>query len=253
MNKFFTVNDFKAFDEELAKSTDEKVIANRMETVNKLKSLHEFELRGIVKKMGLSPHWKKEHLTNVVWPLKQANGEYVDYVRMGYGKPKSKIQKLAKLVGLQIVDTNYIKDDMAFHHVTQLQISLNQDNWCIALYLDKKGWVEEKNLTNKVKSFPHYYKEFYYLLNDIMQDGYILYLYSEKGNYYYEDIDEYIADIIEYSNSGVSYTIHICKELEPDDCNNDTDLIANYVQDEFNKLGSIYKFISWDEDNNYIG
>lgn len=253
MINFFTINDFQAFDEQLAQSTDEKVIANRMETVNKLRNLHEFELRDMLQKMGLYPHWKKEHLTNVVWPLKQANGEYVDYIRMGYGKPKAKIQQLAKLVGLKIVDTNYVKDDMAFHHITQLQISLNQSKWSIALYLDKKGWIEEKNLTNKITKFPQYYKEFYMLLETILQEGYTLYLYSEIGNYYYEDINSYIDDIIKYSHSGVSYTIHISKELQPDDAHNDISIIADYIKSEFDILIDLYTFISWSENNNYIG
>lgn len=254
MGKFFLDSDFKAFDRKFARSTDEKIIANRMITVNKFRDLHEQGLKKIMNSNELHAHWQKQHLTNVVWPLKQANGEYVDYVRIGYGKSKQEIKELSQILSLfSINDKGYMKDDMAFHYVTQLQLSINEDEWNVALYLGHHGWLEQKNLVNKVKNNKKEKDLLKDTLNFLQDKGYILYIYSELGDYYYEDASEYINEIIDYSNKGVSFTIHICKELDKDDEKNDIQKILPYLITEFKILMPIYKFIAWDsKKNNYL-
>ena len=53
-------------------------------------------------KNDLHSHKQKAHLTSVVWPLRQSNGEYVDYVRMGYGKSKEHVIELAKILHVNV-------------------------------------------------------------------------------------------------------------------------------------------------------
>lgn len=254
MGKYFLESDFKAFDSSLARRIDDKVIANRILVVNKLRNLHEQGLKNMMGKNDLYPHWQKTHLTSVVWPLKQANGEYVDYVRMGYGKPKDKIKELAKILQMYIInDKGFMKDDMAFHYVTQLQLAVNEDGWNIALYLGNHGWLEQKNLVKKLENNISQREEFDKMLKNVMDNGYVLYLYSDVGNYYYENSEEYINDIIEYSNKRISFTIHIANEKDEESSENSTDKVLNFIVNEFCELIPIYKFIAWDPiDNNYI-
>jgi len=45
-----------------------------------------------------------------------------------------------------------VREAIAFFCVTQLQVGLNQYGWWVNLYIDKKGWIEEYNLSEKIKS-----------------------------------------------------------------------------------------------------
>ena len=254
MGKYFIDSDFRAFEWEKARLEDKPIIADRRIVVDRMRSLHEEGLSRFMKSKGLYPHWKeKTNLTNVIYPFMKANGGSVTYIRMGYGKNKAKIDILSKY--LQVFKLNsrgYLTDDMAFHYITQLQLALNEEGWNIALYLGKDGWFEQKNLVKKLSTNGNKSK-FINLLEELFNYGYTLYLNSENGRYYYEDMEDYVNDIIDYSNEGVSYTIRIANEREIDDKMNDRDLILDFVKDEFSKLIDIYNFISWDTDNNYIG
>lgn len=254
MGRFFLESDFKAFDSNLARSTDERVISNRMNVMNKFRDLHEQGLNKFMNSNGLHCHWKKEHLTNVIWPLKQANGEYVDYIRMGYGKSKPELKELSKIADLfSVNEKGFMKDDMAFHCITQLQISLNEDSWNVSLYIDKKGWLEQNNLVKKIDDRERK-DELIELLTAIYEQGYKLYIYSkEKGNYYYEDVEEYVDDIISYSKSGVSFSVSISREFDKEDEENDLEKTLPNIIHEFNKLMPLYKFIAWNyKKNNYL-
>lgn len=254
MGRFFLESDFKAFDSNLARSTDERVIANRMHVVNKFKDLHEQGLNKFTNSNGLNSHWKKEHLTNVIWPLKQANGECVNYIRMGYGKSKPELKELSKIAELfNVNEKGFMKDDMAFHCITQLQISLNEESWNVSLYIDKKGWLEQNNLVKKIANKEEK-DELIKLIKIVYEQGYKLYLYSkEKGNYYYEDAEGYVDEIISYSNNGVSFSVDIAKEFDIEDEENDLDKILLNIINEFNELMPLYKFIAWNyKINNYL-
>lgn len=254
MGKYFLESDFKAFDSSLARRTDDKVIGNRIYVVNKLRDLDEQGLKTYMLKNDLHSHWQKAHLTSVVWPLKQANGEYVDYVRMGYGKSKEHIKQLGKILQMySINDKGFMKDDMAFHYVTQLQLSINENGWNIALYLGHYGWLEQKNLVSKLSENSSKREEFKNLLDYLIDNKYVLYLYSDIGDYYYEDTEEYINDIIDYFHKGTSFTIHIANEQDKESNENETNRILTFLIAEFDKLMPLYKFISWDPiENNYI-
>ena len=254
MGKYFINSDFDAFALEQAILDDQAIIADRRIVVERMRVLHEEGLKKFMNSKGLHPHWnEKLNLTNVIYPYMKANGGSVTYLRMGYGKHKTKIDKLSK--HLQMYKFNSrgsLVDDMAFHYITQIQRALNEKKWNTALYLGKHAWLEQKNLVNKLAIGDNRLK-FMTLLEQLYDEGYTLYLYSEQGDYYYEDIDDYTDDIINYSNDGISFTIHIANEKEIDDEMNDRDLILGYIKNEFSKLIEIYNFISWDNGNNYIG
>lgn len=254
MGKYFIESDFNAFAIEKATLEDQAIIADRRIVVERMRVLHEEGLKKFMNAKGLHPHWnEKLNLTNVIYPYIKANAGRVTYLRMGYGKPKSKIDKLSK--HLQMYKFNSrgtLVDDMAFHYITQIQIALDEDGWNTALYLGKHAWLEQKNLVNKLSMGDNRMK-FEKLLEELYDEGYTLYLNLEQWNYYYEDIENYVDDIIKYSNEGVSFTVHIANEREVDDEMNDRDRILNFIKVEFTKLVGIYNFISWDTDNNYIG
>jgi len=95
-------SDFKAFDESLAQSVDDRVIAARQYVVdNRFKVLH-FDhqsgngLKDYFQGNKLYPHWQLQHLTNVYWPYPAANGGWVDYLGMGYGKERSLVSRSRK-------------------------------------------------------------------------------------------------------------------------------------------------------------
>ena len=56
---------------------------------------------------------RREHWTNVYWPVAEANGGWVDYMRLGYGKPKEHIVELARrhyeFVAWHPTKNNYIR------------------------------------------------------------------------------------------------------------------------------------------------
>lgn len=254
MGKYFIDSDFIAFEWEKARLEDKSIIADRRIVVDRMRGLHEEGLKRFMKSKGLNPHWKeKTNLTNVIYPFMKANGGSVTYLRMGYGKDKAKIDILSKYLQMfKFNNRGHLVDDMAFHYITQLQLALDEKGWNVALYLGKHGWLEQKNLVKKL-NVGNNKSIFSNLLEELFNYGYTLYLYSEKGDYYYEDIEDYINDIIDYSNDGVSYTIHIANEREINDDMNDRTLILDFVKGEFSKLIDIYNFISWDTGNNYIG
>ena len=85
MSVFFTESDFKAFEVRKAMLEDTKTIADRKIVVEKMRDLHKCGIGNFMKSKGLNPHWReKTNLTNVIWPLKQANGGSVTYLRLGY-------------------------------------------------------------------------------------------------------------------------------------------------------------------------
>jgi hypothetical protein len=254
MSRFFLESDFEAYRDDLARSNDEKIISNRMFVVEKLRDLHEQGLKKFMNSNGLYEHWQKQHLTSVVWPLKQANGEYVNYVRMGYGKSKQQMKELSKILGLtSINDKGYMKDDMAFHYVTQLQIALDEYGWNIALYLGDKGWLEQRNLVKKIESSKVQEESLIEILRSLQEKGFILYIHLDSESYYFENAEDYLTYIVDYSNKKVNFRMHICKELERDSEYNDLQGTLQFIIKEFNLLMPLYKFVAWDSTkNNYL-
>lgn len=262
-SKFFIQADFDAFDKKFATSEDEKVIGKRQYVVdNRFRYLHfdEGSGQGLVdffKQHNLHPHWEKNHLTNVIWPFPVANGGYVDYVRMGYGKDKFLVKELAKRSGIftEITDLG-VREAIAFFCVTQLQIGLNQNGWWINLYMDKKGWLEQYNLLAKINSSKKNRKKFVDLLEDIEKKGYEFYLTTnpyEELDYDVNNAEDFINTIENLRNTKKSFSVSIEKFYDKNALENNHDMLK-YLKNEFVKLLPLYNFISWHpEKNNYLG
>lgn len=110
-----------------------------------------------------------------------------------------------------------------------------------------------KNLVSKLSENSSKREEFKNLLDYLIDNKYVLYLYSDIGDYYYEDTEEYINDIIDYFHKGTRFTIHIANEQDKESNENETNRILTFLIAEFDKLMPLYKFISWDPiKNNYI-
>lgn len=262
-SRFFIDSDFDAFDEKFATSEDSKVIGARQFVVdNRMKYLHYDEGSGqglvdFLKKHGLYPHWQKQHLTNVYWPFPAANAGWVDYLRMGYGKEKELVKDLAHRSGIftEITDTG-TKDALAFFCVTQLQVGLNYNGWWINLYIDKKGWLEQYNLLQKINSSKQNKIEFIKLLERINKEGYQFYIYPhpyEELDYDRNDPEIFINEMQNFRKDKRACSISIEKFHSRNAKENNKGMLA-YLKGEFSKLIPLYNFTSWHPSkNNYIG
>lgn len=260
---FFNESDFDAFNEEFATSEDEKIIGKRQYVVdNRLKYLHFDGMSGqglfeFFKKYDLHPHWQKNHLTNVIWPFPVANGGWVNYVRMGYGKHRTLVKELAKRSGVftEITETG-VREAIAFFCVTQLQIGLNANGWWINLYIDKKGWIEQYNLIQKINSSKKQKETFVQLLKNINIYGYKFYIvtYPYEKLYYNENNPEDFIEIFEdLRKRKKTFSISLEKFHEKNSSENNHDILK-YLKQEFTKLMPLYNFISWHpQNNNYLG
>lgn len=253
MSRFFIEDNFNAFAVKKALLEDRKTIADRKLVVEKMRDLHEYGLKKFMKDRGLSSHWReKTNLTNVIWPFKQANGGSVTYLRIGYGKNKQQIDEMSKYLRLySFSDKGYLKDDMAFHYITQLQVALNENSWKVGLYLGKHGWFEQNNLVKKLSQKDNKDK-FLKLISQVINNGYRLYLYTESCDFEYSDSKSFVNDIIKYNGQGISYSIHIFNLRDKDDEMNTNENILNFIKNEFDKLLDLYEFIAWSEINKYI-
>lgn len=254
MSKYFIKSDFAAFDKALATSESSSVIANRMIVQERLRDLHLGGLKAFMLSKGLYPHWKeKTNLTNVLYPFFKANGGSVTYIRLGYSKNKIKIDEYAKRIGMaKITDKSYLKDDMAFHYLSQLQLALNEDGWDVSFYLGHHGWIEQNNLVKKISDKSNR-EEFEALLEELVLDGYDLNIGDDISSTTYKKASEFTKALIDATNIGATYTIYICKNKTEHSVENNRDTIMGYVCGEFTKLFPLYRFVSWDVDNNYIG
>lgn len=254
MSKFFIESDFKAFDKALAKSENPSVIANRNIVVGRLRDLHIGGLKAYMEGLGLYPHWKeKTNLTNVVYPFFKANGGSVTYIRLGYAKNKAKMDEYAKRVGMaQLTDKSYLKDDMAFHYLAQIQLALDENGWDTSFYLGHHGWIEQNNLVKKISNKDNRL-EFESILEVLKSDGYALNIGDDISSSSYKKVSSFVDALIDLTNRGAIYTIYIFKHKTVNSVENDKDLIIDYVEGEFTKLLPLYTFVSWSIDNNYIG
>ena len=260
---FFIDSDFNAFDEKFATSEDNKIIGARQIVVdNRMKLLHydEGSGKGLIdffRKNGLYPHWQKQHLTNVFWPFPPANAGWVDYLRMGYGKEKELVKDLAHRSGIftEVTDTG-TREAIAFFCVTQLQVGLNYNGWWINLYIDKKGWLEQYNLLQKINSSKQNKAEFLKLLEGINKQGYEFIIYPhpyEELDFDRNDPEEFISEMQNFKNNKRACSISIEKYHDRNAAENSPDML-DYLKGEFCKLMPLYNFISWHpKKNNHIG
>lgn len=52
-----------------------------------------------------------------------------------------------------------------------MQVGLNYNGWWINLYIDKKGWLEQYNLLQKINSLKQNKAELLKLLEEINKEG----------------------------------------------------------------------------------
>jgi len=132
-----------------------------------------------------------------------------------------------------------------------LQIGLNSDYWWINLYIDKKGWIEQYNLIEKIKDL-YFESEFYQLLDSIAEEGYEFYIYPYpyEDSLIFTDGRDFVKTMREFKNSKKSCSISIEKTHKPNDINNNHSIL-NYLKGEFAKLLPLYNFISWHPKKNH--
>ncbi len=264
---FLLDSDFNAFNINYATSTDPNIIKNREYVINRFKYL--YDNQGNIEGLGkffaskeLFPHpeYERKHtnLTNIIWPFFAANGNHVDYLRMGFGKPGNLVKELAKRSKAFTQITNYGEyDSMAFYCVTQLQIGLNENFWWINIYIDKQGWLETNNLLAKLNYSNNLKQEFIDLLTSIVNEHYQLNIYINSSlckSYNNTDPFEFINKLNLLKSKNASFSISIEKIHTKNSVENSKSTILNYLKDEFEKLLPLYNFISWHpQNNNYLG
>ena len=237
MGKYFIEDDFKAFREEVASSRDEKVISERQRVKDKFKALHEGGLKDFMRENDLYPHPCMQHLINNIYPV-AINDNYVDFIRISYGKSEEELKAL--------------KENITFRHTTQLELCLDEEGWVMDLYLGTKGWIEQRNLVNKLQGEKER-KIFADLISDVINNGFLPCIYRGEDIKAYETSNEFIEDLCNLTKKRIGYSINIRKEKDINDKENDNDRILGYIIKSFSQLMDTYKFISWHPVlNNYL-
>lgn len=254
MGNFFLESDFNAFDIEKSRSKDNFILERRRVAAEKLKELHNAGLLEFMSSRGLNSHWEKQYITSITWPVKRINDEYVDRIYLSYGKNRADIRKLLKVLNLfDNLKRERIEDDMIFNYIPRIQLGLDSNSWNTALYLDKYGVVEQKNLVNKIRKNYEFKEKFKNILMALEEKGYKLYLVKDNDSRGYEDETTYVEDIIRYTDNGENYGLSIRKDYDKNHVSNSRNQIMDFIKNEFDNLMDIYYFISWDsEENDYL-
>ncbi|MDO6355760.1 hypothetical protein Q3V94_11910 [Caloramator sp. CAR-1] len=248
MGRFFIDDDFDIFDIKYAALEDTQTISRRKRVFDKFKTLHECSLKSYCSQLDLNPHWKKEHLTSVYFPFAEANGGYVDYMRLGYGKSKDAIYNMYRKAGL-------VGETMSFYKVTQLQIGIDYNGWWINLYLDKSDVIEHANLRIKLMDKANY-NRISKLINSLKNDFELgFFIGSMHSNIKYESYNSgktYLDRYIDLCKNKEMFSLSIGIFLDRYDKYNDIILIEGFIKEKFYKLYPLYKEISWALSNDYL-
>lgn len=239
-----------------ARSEDPLVIAARKKVVEKLRFLQDNYFGEPMERYGLFPHWKREHWTNVFFPLPDANGGFVDYLRLGYGKPKHLVDELAHRSGVFQELTAYgTYDPIAFYYVAMVQLGLNERWWWVNFYMDDKAWLEQYNLLSKV-AHPTHRAKLVSILNDLQAVGYQLVIYPQHGGLegWVESCpEEFIDALAEHRKKSQPAMVSIELLMEPDAPENSFKRLPEFVLSEFKRLLPLYNFASWHpKKNNFL-
>ena len=254
MGNFFLESDFIALDIDKSRSRDKVILERRRVAAEKLRELNNLGLFEFMNSKGLSSHWEKQYITSITWPLKRVNDEYVDRIYLSYGKNRADVRKLIKVLNLfHDIEGSRIEDDMVFNYIPRIQLGLDSNSWNTALYLDKYGAIEQKNLVNKIRENYELKERFKNILMALEEKGYRLYLIKDNNPRSYEDETDYVEDIIKYTDSGEKYGLTIRKDYDKNHVSNSRNEILDFVKNEFDNLMDVYYFISWDsEENDYL-
>jgi len=252
MNKFFSDQDFDIFSEQYATSDEDEVIQKRKIVFEKFRDLHENHLKEFCRYLDLHPHHQPQHLTNVYYPFKEANGGYVDYMRLGYGKEHRQILNMYRKIG-------FSREDMAFYKVVQLQTYINEDGFGVDLYLDKSDVIEHANIAKKI-STPLYYNKIASMIDELA-DKYIpiLLIYeryephqSKYKPVYINSGKDFLDKYMYLYNSKQMFSVIVDIQLDRNDEINDIRLYPKFVMKAFIELYPLYKELSWSITNNYL-
>lgn len=250
---FWEDADFACLKRAVARSEDQSVMAARMRVVHKLWALHTESLGGFMRKHGLYPHWQKKHWTNVPWPEPVANGGWVTYLRLGYGKNAEMVRLLAKRSGVfEELTRDGRYDKMAFHLVSMLQVGIDGGGWWVNFYMDDMAWLEQFNLLEKVRH-PEHRDELIRLLDDLQVAGYELVLYREIGEdkkLVFAYPDEFLEAWQTHREQEKPVLVSVELPVRPDAPEDDTRQLPSFVLAEFERLLPLYRFCSWDPEKN---
>lgn len=254
MGSFFLESDFSAFDIEKSRSKDKLILERRRIVAEKLRELHNLGLLEFMNSRGLNSHWEKQYTTSITWPVKRINDEFIDKVYISYGKNRDDVRRLIKLLEiLKEIKKDRIEDDEVFNYIPQIQLGLNSNSWNTSLYLDKLGYVEQRNLVNKIRKNQELKNKFENILLALEDKGYKFYIIKDNQNRNYENQREYVDDIIRYTDSNERYGISIRKEYDKNHRENNRNTIIDFLKDELDNLMEVYYFVSWDySENDYL-
>lgn len=258
---FFLSEHFAAVAESKATSTDPAVIDARKRVIEEcLKPLHQGAggvpgLRDFMAARGLHPHWMPVHLTNVWWPYHEANGGWVDYLRLGYGKEELFVRELAKRSGVyQRLNASGTYDSMAFHHVTQLQVGIAEYGWWVNWYQHHDAWLEQKNWLEKMNRTSDHRREAFSLLDSLQDAGYSFVIYPEhdpSNPVEANSPEEFLQLISRYRENGDAISLSIELGFDSDGRENSWDVVPGLVRQEFDRLLPLYHFTSWHPRSNH--
>lgn len=259
--RYFEKADFDAFHEDRATSHEDWVIAQRKDVADKFRRLHvgnrgNVGLGNFAKDYGLFPHWRVEHLTNIYWPLQIANGEWVDYLRIGYGKQKLFIDEMSKKAGVFAqLNAQGTYHQMAFHYITQLEVFINQRAWGVSVYIGKNAWLEQRNLLVKLQD-THNRQKFCELIELALEQGYTpgIWIHSLDNEWMsFDDPEAFLADVMRLIGDKQLVPIEVGMSLGPDHPANETNQILGFVKERVAELIDIYNYASWHPTlNNHI-
>ncbi|MGG5462205.1 hypothetical protein [Clostridium sp. B9] len=254
MGNFFLESDFRAFNIENSGSRDKILLEGRRRTAEKLKELHNAGLLEFMNSRGLNSHWEKQYTTSITWPSKRVNDEQVDRIYISYGKGRDDVRRFVKILSmLNAIDGNRIEDDMVFRYIPQIQLGLDGEGWNTSFYLDRYGYIEQKNLVNKIRANYELKDKFKNILLALEDKGYKLCIVKDNKSEDYNDEISYVEDIIKYTDNNERYSIFIKKNYDMNHRYNNRNNILDVVKDEFDNLMDAYYFISWDStENDYL-
>ncbi|HYF80973.1 MAG TPA: hypothetical protein VD973_28000 [Symbiobacteriaceae bacterium] len=254
---FFVPEDFAALRRDRVRSENPAVIAARKSAAERLRALHRGHLARFMSDRGLHPHPNSNFWTNVFFPKWEANGEWVDYLRFGYGKEGRLVREMADRAGfVRELTPLGTTDHMAFHYVAQVQLGLTCDYWWFNFYVDDKAWLEQVNLLEKVKQ-PAQRRMCVALLQDLIDQGFELRIWStqERGvtDHARETPEEFLEDLARYRRDRLAINVDIEQRFDPDNPANDTEVLPGLARRQFEALLPLYRFWSWHPTaNHYI-
>jgi hypothetical protein len=255
--RFIEEADFESLDGRYAQVPEGPVVAARQRLRKKLLSVHHRFLKKRMEAQALHAHWDPTHLTSLIYPDEHANGGYVDYLRLGYGKPRELVKDLGRRGGFtaELMPVG-VNEHLPFFMTSQLQIGIQRDHWWINFFMHSKGWLEQNNLLEKI-ACREYRDELTAMLTGLQDEGYRLALYPGWNNHnppqFPSEPKDFLLALAQARDRGEAVEVSVEMLLVPDDIHNDIQVWPEFVANELERLVSLYRFASWHpKDNNFL-